>query len=317
MMRGRLETVEDRPALRFERHLEHSVQRVWRAITVPGELARWFVAPVEWKPELGETWSAMGQAGEITELEAERVLAWTWGNERFRFELRGDRDGCLLAFTHVFDDRTLGAQHAAGWDAYLDRLDAHLAGGFLSEQEAHRAVPERQQRYAESFGPDAEAGRRVVRVQQQRRVSLEDGPKLRLERRYEHSVERVWKAITDPQELRHWFPPGEALTVTESEPPRLLAGWWFGDELRFELHPDGNGCVLVFSHAFADREKAARDGAGWDCCFARFDALLAGEPISEADSLDAWPEIHERYAAAFGVDPELGRKAFAEHQAQQ
>jgi hypothetical protein len=136
---------------------------------------------------------------------------------------------------------------------------------------------------------------------------------LRFERRLDHSVERVWRAITDPDELRHWFPPGEGLEVTESEAPRLLAGSWYGDSLRFELRPDGDGCVLVFSHTFADREKAARDAAGWDRCFARFDALLAGEPMSEADSLQAWPEIHELYAERFGVDPELGRKAFAEH----
>jgi hypothetical protein len=136
---------------------------------------------------------------------------------------------------------------------------------------------------------------------------------LRFERHLDHPVERVWRAITDPDELRHWFPPGEGLEVTESEPPRLLAGSWYGDEVRFELRPDGDGCVLVFSHAFADRAKAARDAAGWDRCFARFDALLAGEPMSEADSLQAWPEVHELYAERFGVDPELGRKAFAEH----
>ena len=146
-------------------------------------------------------------------------------------------------------------------------------------------------------------------------LSLDDGPKLRLERRYDHPVERVWKAITDPAEMVHWFPPGEALEVTDSEPPRLLAGSWYGDQLRFELRPDGEGCVLVFTHAFAEREKAARDAAGWDRCFARFGALLAGEPMSDADSLAAWPETHERYAEQFGVDPELGRRTFAEHQA--
>lgn len=143
-------------------------------------------------------------------------------------------------------------------------------------------------------------------------VSLEDGPKLRLERRYDHSVERVWRAITDPDELRHWFPG--TLEVTESDPPRLLAGTWYEDNLRFELRPDGDGCVLVFTHAFDEREKSARDAAGWDNCFTRFDALLAGEPMSEAESLKSWPEIHERYAERFGVDPEVGRKAFAEHQ---
>jgi uncharacterized protein YndB with AHSA1/START domain len=146
--------------------------------------------------------------------------------------------------------------------------------------------------------------------------NIDNRPTLRFERRYEHGVERVWRAITDPDELRHWFPPGEELEVTESEPPRLLAGSWYGDELRFELRPDGEGCVLVFTHAFDDRNKAARDAAGWDRCFVRLEALLRGEPMSEKESLEGWPEVHERYAAEFGVDPALGRQALAEHGSQ-
>jgi hypothetical protein len=140
---------------------------------------------------------------------------------------------------------------------------------------------------------------------------------IRFERLLDHSVERVWRAITEPEELRHWFPPGEDLQVSESDPPQLLGGSWFGDTLRFELRPEGDGCALVFTHTFAGREKAARDAAGWDSCFARFDALLAGEPMCEADSLESWPETHERYAQSFGVDPALGREAFARHRPQQ
>lgn len=140
---------------------------------------------------------------------------------------------------------------------------------------------------------------------------------LRFERPLEHSAERVWRAITEPEELRHWFPLSEPFQITESDPPRLLAGTWYGDALRFELRPDGAGCVLVFTHAFSDRAKAARDAAGWDSCFARFDALLAGVPMSDAESLERWPEIHERYAESFGVDPQLGRDTFAEHVPQQ
>jgi uncharacterized protein YndB with AHSA1/START domain len=146
--------------------------------------------------------------------------------------------------------------------------------------------------------------------------NIDDRPTLRFERRYDHDVERVWRAITDPDELRHWFPPGEKLEVTESEAPRLLAGSWYGDDLRFELRPDGEGCVLVFTHAFADPDKAARDAAGWDRCFARLEALLRGEPMSEKESLEGWSELHERYAAEFGVDPALGRQALAEHDSQ-
>ena len=147
--------------------------------------------------------------------------------------------------------------------------------------------------------------------------SADNGYRLRFERRLDHSPERVWRAITEPEELAHWFPPGEELQVTESEPPRLLAGTWYGDELRFELRPEGDACMLVFTHTFAEREKAARDAAGWDRVFVRFDALLRGEPMSEKESLEGWSEVHERYAADLGVDPELGRQALADHPTQQ
>ena len=160
MTNGTLETVDGRPALRFERRLDHSVERVWRAVSEPSELARWFVATVEWKPEAGEVFESMGEAGEITRVEPPHALEWTWGAELFRFELRPDGDGCVLVFTHVFDDRTLGAQHATGWHLYFDRLDAHLAGGFLSEEEAHEGFRELHERYAERFGLDPEVGRR-------------------------------------------------------------------------------------------------------------------------------------------------------------
>ncbi len=60
MIDGTLQTIDGRPALRFERHLAHSVQRVWRAVTEPSEVAQWFVAPVPWTPMLGETSRATG-----------------------------------------------------------------------------------------------------------------------------------------------------------------------------------------------------------------------------------------------------------------
>ena len=61
MTDGTLETIDGRRALRFERRLPHPPERVWRAVTEPAELARWFVAPVPWKPELGETFDEAGQ----------------------------------------------------------------------------------------------------------------------------------------------------------------------------------------------------------------------------------------------------------------
>lgn len=124
--------------VRIERRYDHPIERVFRAVTDPDEMALWFVVRPEWKPELGETFEAYGHGGRITELDPPRVFAWEWGIERYRFELERDGDGTRLVFTHVFDPQ-LGpaAQHERGWTAYFARLEAHLAGGHLTEEEAH------------------------------------------------------------------------------------------------------------------------------------------------------------------------------------
>lgn len=60
MTDGTLETIDGRPALRFERTLAHSVERVWRAISEPAELECWFPAAADWTPATGETFEAYG-----------------------------------------------------------------------------------------------------------------------------------------------------------------------------------------------------------------------------------------------------------------
>ena len=151
-MTGSEQIVDGRPALRFERRLNHPIDRVWRAVTEPAELARWFVAEVPWTPVAGEEFEAGGESGSITTLEPPRLIAWTWGIERYSFELTADGDGCVLVFTHVFNPE-LGPswQHAAGWETYFNRLDAHLAGGFLGEQEAHEGIDDLIDNYREAF----------------------------------------------------------------------------------------------------------------------------------------------------------------------
>jgi uncharacterized protein YndB with AHSA1/START domain len=145
-------TIDGRPALRVERHLPHSIERVWRAVTDPAELRHWFVAEAPWTPEAGEEFEVGGQVGRITALEPPRLIAWTWGAERYSFELTPDGDACVLVFTHVFDPELGPAwQHAAGWETYFNRLDAHLAGGFLSEEAAHEGIDELFDRYRALF----------------------------------------------------------------------------------------------------------------------------------------------------------------------
>jgi uncharacterized protein YndB with AHSA1/START domain len=160
-------------------------------------------------------------------------------------------------------------------------------------------------------------------------------PVLRFERRLPYPVERVWRAITDPEDLRNWFPGVPRFTleagaefvvegdaggtghIREVDPPHVLDFSWNGELLRFELAPDRDGCLLTFTHRLGDLSLGAQTAAGWDLCLDRLAAQLAGAPIDQRAALERWPALHERYADAFGLDPEVGRRTYAQHPAAQ
>jgi uncharacterized protein YndB with AHSA1/START domain len=118
---------------------------------------------------------------------------------------------------------------------------------------------------------------------------------LRFQRRFDHPVERVWAALTEPEKLKTWLAEAEIDlreggsvvlrwqnrrqaeevmrregidpeeegntgilhgTITELDPPRLLE--WEGDihgTLRWELQPDGEGTVLTFTSTMDELEE--------------------------------------------------------------
>jgi hypothetical protein len=95
-------------------------------------------------------------------MDAPHRLAWTFNGELYSFDLTAQDGGCRLIFIHVFDDRALAAQTATGWESYLSRLEPHLAGGHLSEEQAHEPREAIHERYAERFGVDPTQGRRFI-----------------------------------------------------------------------------------------------------------------------------------------------------------
>jgi uncharacterized protein YndB with AHSA1/START domain len=132
---GTYETVDGKPAVRFERRLAHPIERVWRSVTEPAELAHWFPSEVSGELRLGGRlrFSFPGHElpdteGEITELDPPRRLAFWWGTELLRFELERDGDGTLLRLTHVLSAPDQAARDAAGWHVCLDRLERSLGG---------------------------------------------------------------------------------------------------------------------------------------------------------------------------------------------
>ena len=72
---------------------------MWRAISDPTELERWFPAAADWTPAPGETFEAYGATDEVTEVNAPHRLAWTFAGDRYSFELAAQEGGCRLTFT--------------------------------------------------------------------------------------------------------------------------------------------------------------------------------------------------------------------------
>ncbi len=158
-------------------------------------------------------------------------------------------------------------------------------------------------------------------------------PALLFERVLAHSPERVWQALTTHDELFDWHPtpfeldpsptapdgrimfiptPGAPEMpdgrVLEYDPPRLLVHTWGEDELRWELRPDGGGCVLRLTHTFEDRFKAARDAAGWHLCLGALSSSLESNPRPqrghEPRLPTGWRELNHEYEERFEIPPE-------------
>ncbi|MEU5638588.1 SRPBCC family protein [Streptomyces milbemycinicus] len=143
---------------------------------------------------------------------------------------------------------------------------------------------------------------------------------LRLERRIGHPPEEVWRALTEPALMAHWFPaevrleprvggridfvfPGHDVpdthgAVTEFDPPRVYAFTWGDDLLRWELRPEADGSALTLTHTFRDRFGAASFASGWHTCVSALATLLDGEKAGIAADT---AELHERYVEAFGL----------------
>ncbi|MFD3311992.1 SRPBCC family protein [Streptomyces sp. NPDC058694] len=152
-------------------------------------------------------------------------------------------------------------------------------------------------------------------------LTLDDGrPAVRFTRTYDHPVARVWRFVTEPDELAQWFParaeielrkggtikfsgdledsPAQVIAV---DPPRHLSFSWDGDELHFDLEElDAERTRFTLTNVLGAENTAARVGAGWEVCLAALDAHARGEAFDGPhDGADApWQEIYQAYVAA-------------------
>ncbi|HEX3697591.1 MAG TPA: SRPBCC family protein [Polyangia bacterium] len=145
-----------------------------------------------------------------------------------------------------------------------------------------------------------------------------------------HPPAKVWKALTDPAQLREWAPfdadqdlgavgtaklstvgaPTPLVSETEvkrADAPKLLEFNWGGQDIRWELDqlPSG-GTRLTLWHNI-DRRFISMGAAGWHICFDVLERFLAGEPMGrlvgpETMKFGGWQRLNAEYAKQFGVE---------------
>ena len=151
-----------------------------------------------------------------------------------------------------------------------------------------------------------------------------------LVRELRHLPEKVWTALTDPDQLRQWSPYtadrdlgsiGEAVltmidgdqsqdlpaSVNRAEPPTLLEYTWGNDVVRWELEATDIGTRVTLRHTVQDMESIPKATAGWHICLDVAERLLDGNPIGPIVGQDAinygWQELHDIYAEKLGITP--------------
>ncbi|MEV6835670.1 SRPBCC family protein [Streptomyces sp. NPDC051133] len=125
-------TLDDgRPAVRFSRTYDHPVDRVWRFVTDPGELARWFPSRAEMELRPGGTVRFSGDpnmpesTGRVLAVDPPRHLSFAWGGDELHFDLEPvDERRTRFTLTDVLGAADTAARNGAGWEVCLAALDA-------------------------------------------------------------------------------------------------------------------------------------------------------------------------------------------------
>jgi uncharacterized protein YndB with AHSA1/START domain len=143
---GQVKIEGEHATLTFERHLPHPPEAIWKAITDPGELSKWYMdAKIDGR--MGGRIEFSSGEGKVTGT----VLVWDppyvfeheWIVDRskypkaefgvIRWELLREEDGTILKLIHRGLPRQTVRNFAPGVHALLDRLETYLVEGSLPD----------------------------------------------------------------------------------------------------------------------------------------------------------------------------------------
>jgi uncharacterized protein YndB with AHSA1/START domain len=135
---------DGRHQVRFERRLEHPIERVWSAITDPDEIEAWLAhAELELREggrihlvwlntdEEGKRYEGADATGHVSRLHPPNLVEYdTDRHGTLTWELRPDGDATQLTFTSTLrmpDEHV--SMNVAGWHVHLDFLGEWLDDG--------------------------------------------------------------------------------------------------------------------------------------------------------------------------------------------
>lgn len=308
----------------FERLYDATPDEVWAALTNPEQLRGWLAdaSRLELRPDGRMELQFQGDAetteGLVREVDPGAVLEWEWVHDPgrrsvVRFELVPRDAGCLLVLDHRLLDADSAPGYGAGWQGHLDALEALLRAGEPVDARA-RYLALRPGWAAQAADLDRGVG--VIRPDGDTRALV-------FERRLAAEPARVWRAITERDELARWLTDttieprlGGAVvvdwdeagrttgTVLVWEPPSVLEYSWIWEGvqdsvLRLELRPDPAGTHLRLEHRRVAPQVAWDMGSGWHAFLDGLTDVVEGRPVGSwtERELAVRPDYERRAAA--------------------
>jgi len=128
--------------LRFERRLNHPLEMVWNAISIPERIGAWF-CEMKFEPQPGakidQTFhhaNGVKGYGHVLRFEPPRLFEWQWDASEgeqasvvtWRLEPEGEA-ATRIFITHRTRDPHKAHDYAHGWHVHLDGLVQALEGG--------------------------------------------------------------------------------------------------------------------------------------------------------------------------------------------
>ncbi|MFK4330487.1 uncharacterized protein YndB with AHSA1/START domain [Bacillus sp. RC240] len=145
-----------------------------------------------------------------------------------------------------------------------------------------------------------------------------DGYIVKFERQFSYTIEEVWSVLTENSKLKKWMSnlqienlktggiikfdmmDGSFLNIDilECQLNSVLEFTWDKDRVRFEIHKEENGSLLLlkeYIHELTDHTP--KDIAGWHICLDLFSSVLEEE--EKEFSKNEWQQWFEKYKVRF------------------